>query len=153
MFSMRCYCQSGDWFSIRPSPCGTRTQSVLVCIPTRSVGTRWFANDRDVYLGPGWKHSLSNGIGVLIAIRAISDSVSFFATNKKGREGAAFFRVRGPSRPFYCYMASCFFPQTLRCVRGLGFNFGRFSSNSYDHRMDSGSPQAPPGMTVLVCRR
>jgi hypothetical protein len=36
---------------------------------------------------------------------------------------------------------------------GLGFNFGRFSSNSFDYRLDSGSPQAPPGMTVLVGRR
>ena len=37
--------------------------------------------------------------------------------------------------------------------RGPGFNFGRFSSNSFDRRLDSGSPQAPPGMTVLVGRR
>ena len=28
-----------------------------------------------------------------------------------------------------------------------------FSSNSFDRRLDSGSPQAPPGMTVLVGRR
>ena len=36
---------------------------------------------------------------------------------------------------------------------GLGFNFGRFSSSSFDRRLDSGSPQAPPGMTVSVGRR
>ena len=35
----------------------------------------------------------------------------------------------------------------------LGFKFGRFSSNSFDRRLDSGSPQAPPGMTVLAGRR
>ncbi len=35
----------------------------------------------------------------------------------------------------------------------LGFNFGRFSPNSFDHRLDSGSPQAPRGMMVLVGRR
>ncbi len=35
----------------------------------------------------------------------------------------------------------------------LGFNFGRLSSNSFERRLDSGSPQAPPGMTVLGGRR
>ena len=35
----------------------------------------------------------------------------------------------------------------------LGFDFGRFSSNSFVRRLDSGSSQAPPGMTVLVGRR
>ncbi len=41
------------------------------------------------------------------------------------------------------------------CLRqeGLGSNFGRFSSNSFGRRLDSGSPQAPPGMTVLAGRR
>ena len=34
------------WFLIRPEHGGTRTQSVLVCIPTRSVGTRWLTNGR-----------------------------------------------------------------------------------------------------------
>ncbi len=52
---------------------------------------------------------------------------------------------------------NCFMAEILimfSSVRpGLGFNFGRFSSNSYDRRLDSGSPQAPPGMTVLVGRR
>ena len=37
--------------------------------------------------------------------------------------------------------------------RWLGFKFGRFSSNGFHRRMDSGSPQAPPGMTVLAGRR
>ena len=36
---------------------------------------------------------------------------------------------------------------------GGGFNYGRFSSNRFERRLDSGSPQAPPGMTVLVGRR
>ncbi len=43
--------------------------------------------------------------------------------------------------------------QTISVSVGLGFNFDRFSSYSFDHRMDSGSPQAPPGMTVFVGRR
>ena len=40
-----------------------------------------------------------------------------------------------------------------KTIKGVGFKFGRFSSNSFDRRLDSGSPQAPPGMTVLVGRR
>ena len=153
MFSMRCYCQSGDWFSIRPSLCGTRTQSVLACIPTRSVGTRWFVNGRDVYIGPGWKHSLSNGIGSTIATRAISDSVASFATNKKRPRRCSLFQG---ARTFAAFLLLhgllLLSPDAAMRSGGLVFNFCRFSSNIYDHRLDSGSPQAPPGMTVLVCR-
>ncbi len=43
--------------------------------------------------------------------------------------------------------------ETPERILGLGFNFGRLSSNSFERRMDSGSPQAPSGMTVSGGRR
>ena len=41
------------------------------------------------------------------------------------------------------------------CLRqeGLFLSFSRFPSNSFSRRLDSGSPQDPPGMTILVGRR